>query len=297
MIDGTVVGNQTQIEVLQTGGTANGITSPAMVDEPLMDVGENYLLCLTYSPADEQYQAYYLPTGGGQGIISFSDIASAEVITNQSNATGTISAGDSGLAQVISRAEVVFDNGEYGCCQPMSGSFGDSNDPKSGGHWEQHSANYYIYDTLSLSITEETRIRQAFASWSVPDFSFTETTDSVSPNILLFHNSYGNNTWEARTEYKMSEYAGYTIEHEDIKGYFYQIQIRMNTDMIDNYNGTKILGIITHEAGHALGMAHVNPLVRTDSVMISSSSNRVCVSPTDFDLDVVTEIYGSHDCS
>ena len=92
----------------------------------------------------------------------------------------------------------------------------------------------------------------------------------------------------------MGEYAEYTTDHNNIKGEFYRVNIQVNEYLIENYTGARILGIITHEAGHALGLAHVNPSVNPNSVMVSASSSRTNVSPTNFDKGIVSEIYSGH---
>lgn len=130
IVTGSLAEPAAMIDVLQTGGSANGMYTPALADEPLMHIGEAYLLCLTYAPEDGQYQAYYLPTGGGQGILPFTDIAQASHPT-QSAASAELAGADTALAQVLARAEAVFAGRDYGCCEVMGGLYRSET---SGGH-------------------------------------------------------------------------------------------------------------------------------------------------------------------
>ena len=287
VIDGTVVGNQTQIEVLQTGGTANGITSPALADEPLMNIGENYLLCLTFSPADEQYQAYYLPTGGGQGIISFSDMASAETTTTQSSVAGTIAAGDAGLAQVISRAEVVFDNGEYGCCQPMGGLYGDE---YTNGHWERSVLEYVI--DISATHTFEAYADCAITQWNLNDYVYlTDPITATGGEILVTPAAFGQTGWEAQTMYNIGG-ASYGTTGDYPRGIYQHVLIQANTSIYAQSNSTWI-EILCHEAGHAIGLGHVNPRDDSNSVMVADTLTRTADSPSTRDISLVNNVYDS----
>ncbi len=282
ILEGSLVGTSKQIEVLQTGGTANGITSPALTDEPLMNIGENYLLCLTFSPADEQYQAYYLPTGGGQGIISFSDMASAKTTTNQSEVAGT------GLAQVISRAEIVFDNGKYGCCQPMGGTYGDE---YTNGYWPIANIDFGIFD--SISDPENVfayRASTAILTWNQNNYlTLTENNSTPTPDIFVFANDYGQTTWEAITLYDVG--GG---DFNDGRGYsdgiYERVKIQVNFGKYE-YDDLIWRGIVCHEAGHAIGLGHVNPNDCINSVMVAETPNRRYVVPHQYDIDLVNTMY------
>lgn len=57
------------IEVLQTGGKYENVTTPAFSEIPLLEYDKEYALVLRLSDPDEQYGQYYLIMGGYQGVM------------------------------------------------------------------------------------------------------------------------------------------------------------------------------------------------------------------------------------
>ena len=66
-----------KIEVLQTGGTLNNITTPPFEEAPLLEKGSDYLLLLQYTP-----EGHYLILGGYQGVGLVKD---DNIVFNSSN--------------------------------------------------------------------------------------------------------------------------------------------------------------------------------------------------------------------
>ena len=58
------------ITILQTGGTYEEYTTPAIYDAPIVSLGDTYHLFLKLSDYDERYGQYYVISGGYQGLFS-----------------------------------------------------------------------------------------------------------------------------------------------------------------------------------------------------------------------------------
>ena len=292
IVTGSLAEPAAMIDVLQTGGSANGMYTPALADEPLMHIGEAYLLCLTYAPEDGQYQAYYLPTGGGQGILPFTDIAQASQPT-QSAASAELAGADTALAQVLARAEAVFAGRDYGCCEVMSGLYGDGQDPVSGGHWLINSVGFYIYGESSIGSTLLSKIRSGFSVWNRTgaDFEYYETSSVANPDVMVFCSYYGNTSWEAITSFRNGDGEFGTDSHHYANEYS-QVKIQFNQSKLGGYGASKLAGIAGHEAGHALGLAHVNASYDASAIMIPDTETRTATRPSDIEKRAVIEIYG-----
>ena len=83
------------ITILQTGGTYEEYTTPAIYDAPIVSLGDTYLLFLKLSDYDERYGQYYLISGGYQGLfssdetINTSNISFGDYEINNSTIEGT----------------------------------------------------------------------------------------------------------------------------------------------------------------------------------------------------------------
>jgi hypothetical protein len=62
------------VEVLQTGGTYENISTPAFSEIPLMEPDKEYALFLKETEPHEEYGQYYLIAGGYQGFAEISTV-------------------------------------------------------------------------------------------------------------------------------------------------------------------------------------------------------------------------------
>ena len=284
IVTGSLAEPAAMIDVLQTGGSANGMYTPALADEPLMHIGEAYLLCLTYAPEDGQYQAYYLPTGGGQGILPFTDIAQASHPT-QSAASAELAGADTALAQVLARAEAVFAGRDYGCCEVMGGLYGEE---ISGGHWPKSSVSY-DWDSTVTSIFGA-YVGSAMVAWNKNDYiTLTESPFGIQGDILVSSGIYGQSGWEAETSYNVGG-THYGTGKAYYGGIYQKVSIRVNSSKHE-LNDNIWVSILCHEGGHALGLGHVHPNDDSNSIMIPATDSRTASRPSSRDIDLVNSIY------
>lgn len=68
IMQGTTLNNASIIDILQTGGSMDGIITEPIKEAPLLKPDQDYILYLKLTEYDEVYGQYYLIEGGYQGI-------------------------------------------------------------------------------------------------------------------------------------------------------------------------------------------------------------------------------------
>lgn len=149
------------IEVLQTGGSYNGITTKAIEGADLLQVNKVYQLALTLTEPDDIFGQYYLITGGFQGVSS---------ISNQNT---------NGLQQ----PSFSIDSGYF------------SGEPSLSLYWGVDPTVYFHY----FGNKSSTAVYMGFVSWNYSEFHFASTT-STSPDVGVYTYLYGQVGWYAMTD-------------------------------------------------------------------------------------------------
>lgn len=118
----------TVIPVLQTGGTYGNITTPEIVDAPLLKVGDSYELYLTAADGLEAYKNYYLISGGFQGALKI----------------------ENGMKTVLSTENRLFDN-------EIDVQSTRANTPTFGYYWNKSSLTVYVAGSIRDRYSSYTR--------------------------------------------------------------------------------------------------------------------------------------------
>ncbi|WP_141201656.1 M57 family metalloprotease [Paludifilum halophilum] len=105
------------------------------------------------------------------------------------------------------------------------------------------------------------------------------TYGGSNAGITTTAGNFGNVSWSGLCN--LSQVSGRTILKADIQ---------INTHYTDSYSSLQRKGVITHELGHAIGLAHEDSLGRGGAVMYSNDG-RTVYSPTRDDIAGVNAIY------
>lgn len=164
----------TVISVLQTGGTYENITTPEIVDAPLLKVGGSYELYLTAADGSAAYKNYYLISGGFQGALKI----------------------ENGTKTVLSAENRLFDN-------EIDVQSTRANTPVYSYYWNKSSLKVYVEGDIRDRYSAQTRggICAGINSWAAntdsPETSITPS--SAFADVLVNMNDYGATNWDAIT--------------------------------------------------------------------------------------------------
>lgn len=137
----------------------------------------------------------------------------------------------------------------------------DASTPTYSYKWKQSAITVYLYDAYGNS-TIKSAVSAGLKKWNSTDAPtvkvITNTYLDGTYNISAFIDTYGNTSWDARTNTKYSNTTNY------VKG----SAIHVNVSNLKKYKSVSGLwtAISCHEMGHSLGLKH-NVLVADKSIM------------------------------
>jgi len=279
VLKGNVIGNQQVVKVLQTGGSFNGQTTAALLDDPLMTTGEHYLLFLTFSPPSDKYPAHYYLPSGGQCVMSYSEMAA---IAREEG----VPTGDQ-IATIYAMAEEVFlQKGRVSTC---------AINELSTGHWDigtEQSLDipFHIVGANSFSSSFITNVSQGVFAWNANEYiyfyrSLSEIQSGMS--LLILPEDYGDTGWDGICEFKCNN-GEYSTQNYDTS--YTNVRFMLNTSRHQGEPTSVWKGVSAHEVGHAMGLAHTDD---TSSIMIAKTIEREVLVPSSGDIQEVDDLYAS----
>lgn len=159
---------ENNIEVLQTGGTLNETITPAILEMPLFEIGQEGIFVLEKTEYDPTYGQYYLVSGGYQGVLSGeSDIDSLSEIKNEL----------SDMSSPITVSPRMVDRG-----------------------WNQSSIDF----NYSSNVTRPALVSSGLTAWNNIASVTLYYSGSSYAGIQVAENYYGSTGWDAYTYYYSS---------------------------------------------------------------------------------------------
>ena len=226
------------IEVLQTGGSLNGVVTSPICGAPLLESSKEYVLYLQHVN-DPQYGEYYLISGGDQGLF----------VLSANNTLTTYAAGDRSLLQADTAN--------------TSLSLSNGNTPFEKYYWS-HNPKVYLANAITndYGAAVMAKIVSAMYSWNgIGNKSFVREFNITNADVLIFMNNYGVTGWD-----------GISNRSCDSDRYLTLVQISLNNRGQAGSDLTFWQAVSCHELGHAIGLGH-NFNLSIPSIMYENTSS------------------------
>ncbi|MDR1116639.1 MAG: matrixin family metalloprotease [Oscillospiraceae bacterium] len=259
--------DSSMVSVLQTGGNFNGIYTPPISEAPLLDIGDTYVLALSYVESDV-YGEYYIIMGGYQGVAKFDSTPLEE---SAANAISILD--DNFISLKDNRSSLRAAN----TTTPMLL------------WWAANKTTITCYISPSISTnygsTISSQVTAAMNSWRNKCSKSFQSTTGVTFDVGVFMNNYGVTGWDGMMT---PNYIGNEITYAGVS------LNNLGQAIGSNY----WQAVACHELGHAMGLDH-NEWVSSSSIMTNGTpsyyngTTKLTYTPQTDDINGLIANYGS----
>lgn len=232
-------------DVLQTGAIIENTEINIPYDSTILELNEDYFLCLNQTEYDDTYGQYYLIAGGNKGEIKYSEMNLLYSKFEKDN--------DYQL-QSIDSTDLI---------------------PYFGYYWNKSTIYYYLSSSIKSNYGSNMvlRIETGLKKWNNKgSIRISSTSSSTSADVLVFMNDYGATNWNGLHRPTLGSDPHPTIG--SIGSSIEMSQISLNTYYRGSNSTTfEWQAIACHEMGHSLGLNHATESQKANSIMNGDSGS------------------------
>lgn len=288
-------------DVMQTGAVVNGKDSNIPFDAPLMEIGEDYFLCLNEANYVSKFGQYYLIAGGNQGCGEYNE---------SSNSVDSVNIGDRALFSSFTFASTNTDvnNITYDSVSNVQEASTRLINPLPVGNsvwdiWEGDGATYYVTDESHPSSSSRvTAIENGLASWNR---AYT-TSNNQRLTVSKASSKSRANVQVVVSDISGVDWIGQAVLYGSGKTYSVQIGTENATYYVIDSVGITITpyslpaapdsfwrSVAAHEMGHGVGLPHND---RSGRIMQTNHADFDAYSgPTSLDKNDLATMYDAVD--